>query len=70
VREQRYEHNVDGEGFDHCYDCHAEIEVLTNYLKKAGKECTPRTVRFAWLFNLAVRGYCADVRCLRSRKLP
>jgi hypothetical protein len=44
VREQRYEHDTNGEGFDNCYDCHAEIDVITNYLKKAGKECTPKAV--------------------------
>lgn len=26
-----YPHSVDGEGLDHCYDCRAEVDILTKY---------------------------------------
>jgi hypothetical protein len=29
-----YEHNVKGNGLDHCYDCRAEIHILAKYLRK------------------------------------
>lgn len=32
-----YEHQVEGDGLDHCYDCCAEIYILQNYLVKSGK---------------------------------
>lgn len=32
TRHSLYPHQISGEGLDHCYDCRAEIEILTNYL--------------------------------------
>jgi len=32
-RVARYPHDVMGEGIDHCYDCTAEVSILTRYLK-------------------------------------
>jgi len=34
TRVARYQHNITGEGIDHCYDCTAEISVLRDYLIK------------------------------------
>jgi cap2 methyltransferase len=36
TRVARYQHNIECsvEGIDHCYDCSAEIFILTEYLKK------------------------------------
>jgi len=34
-RVARYDHSVEGEGIDHCYDCTAEIFILCKYLKTA-----------------------------------
>lgn len=31
-----FEHNVIGEGIDHCYDCRAEIELLSKYCLASG----------------------------------
>lgn len=32
TRHSLYSHHITGEGLDHCYDCRAEIHILTNYL--------------------------------------
>jgi cap2 methyltransferase len=32
TRHSLYPHSMAGEGLDHCYDCRAEIEILSNYL--------------------------------------
>lgn len=34
ARPALYPHGVRGEGIDHCYDCRAEIEILSSYLTK------------------------------------
>ena len=34
ARPALYQHNVQGEGIDHCYDCRAEIHILSSYLEK------------------------------------
>jgi cap2 methyltransferase len=34
TRTQYYEHNVNGEGLDHCFDCSSEIFILKQYLRK------------------------------------
>eukprot|EP01080_Neovahlkampfia_damariscottae_P010658 gene10658-3282_t len=34
TRVEYYEHDINGEGLDHCYDCKAEIYCLEQYLKK------------------------------------
>jgi hypothetical protein len=34
ARPALYAHDVDGEGLDHCYDCRAEVEILSSYLTK------------------------------------
>jgi cap2 methyltransferase len=34
TRVEYYEHDVEGEGLDHCYDCKSEIFVLEKYLVK------------------------------------
>lgn len=31
-----YDHNIVGEGIDHCYDCASEIQILRSYLLKNG----------------------------------
>eukprot|EP00045_Choanoeca_perplexa_P009329 m.89370 g.89370 ORF g.89370 m.89370 type:complete len:162 (+) comp14855_c0_seq29:138-623(+) len=40
TRVARYDHKVVAEGLDYCYDCRAEVEVLTNYLIKYKPELT------------------------------
>ena len=37
TRPSLFEHDVRGEGIDHCYDCRAEIHILSEYLKR----CAP-----------------------------
>lgn len=37
TRATYYEHDIEGDGIDHCYDCRAEIFILENYLLKIGK---------------------------------
>eukprot|EP00761_Pharyngomonas_kirbyi_P008568 gb/GECH01008580.1/.p1 GENE.gb/GECH01008580.1/~~gb/GECH01008580.1/.p1 ORF type:complete len:454 (+),score=34.32 gb/GECH01008580.1/:1-1362(+) len=34
TRTMYFEHNVDGEGLDHCFDCSSEILILSRYLQK------------------------------------
>ena len=34
TRHSLYPHPILGEGLDHCYDCRAEIEILSNYLSE------------------------------------
>uniref|UniRef100_A0A6B2LBP5 Cap-specific mRNA (nucleoside-2'-O-)-methyltransferase n=1 Tax=Arcella intermedia TaxID=1963864 RepID=A0A6B2LBP5_9EUKA len=36
TRTSYFEHDIKGEGLDHCYDCSAEIFILSEYLKKKG----------------------------------
>lgn len=34
MRPSLYKHNYNGEGIDYCYDCRAEVAIITNYLKR------------------------------------
>ncbi len=34
TRPALYQHDVQGEGIDHCYDCRAEVHILSSYLAK------------------------------------
>ena len=36
-----YPHAVQGEGIDHCYDCRAEVQILTSYLKQVVGMASP-----------------------------
>lgn len=36
-----FDHNVIGEGIDHCYDCRAEIEILKNYIMMTLPQLAP-----------------------------
>lgn len=34
TRTTYFEHDIEAEGIDHCYDCSSEIWILSNYLQK------------------------------------
>ena len=34
TRVQTYQHQVDAEGIDHCFDCASEVDILRSYLEK------------------------------------
>ncbi|MDE2100845.1 MAG: hypothetical protein KGL39_26600, partial [Patescibacteria group bacterium] len=39
-----YPHTVKAKGIDHCYDCKHEILAWEAYLKKAGRDATPKEI--------------------------
>ena len=45
TRTTYFEHRQRGDGFDHCYDCAAEVFILAQYLSEIrGQEPTPRAI--------------------------
>jgi cap2 methyltransferase len=66
ARPALYEHDVQGEGIDHCYDCRAEIHILSSYLEKFRAVPKDQIAHEVQLMSKAISKQIAHGRTLKD----
>jgi hypothetical protein len=64
-----YDHQVEGDGIDHCFDCRSEIYVLQNYLIKSGKLAAEKAGSMEANKMISAMSYQISKQCSRQGRM-